>query len=147
MKVKSIIAIIFTCTLIVSTCVVSAVAYDHTYTAGYDYTAYGKVNSSTVFDMRFWHYSGNIYTKGINKAGVSTFMSLGASVYNSLSGNYITDRANNGVCANGSYRQVSCTDYRSTTPYVYYKHDCAIYGDTSGTNQSSVIAVKKQTVG
>ncbi len=147
MNIKRIIAIVFSCGLIASTCAVSVAAYDHTFRSGYDFTVYGKVNNSDVFNMRCYHKSGKIYTKGTNKAGISTYMSLGATVYDKSTGNYITDKANNGVCANGDDRQVACTDYRSTSKYVYYKHDCTIYGDTSGQNQSSKIAVRATTVG
>ena len=147
MNIKRIIAIVFSCGLIVSTCAVSVAAYDHTFRSGYDFTVYGKVNNSEVFDMRCYHKLGKIYTKGINKAGISTYMSLGATVYNKSTGGYITDRSYNGVCAKSDDKQVACTDYRSTNPYVYYMHDCTIYGDTSGQNQASKIATRATTVG
>lgn len=147
MNIKRIVAIAFSSVLIASTCVISVAAYGHTYVPGYEFTTYGKVNTSTVFNMDCKHASSRVHTKGTNKAGISTYMSVGATVYKKITGEYITDNANNGVCKNGSSKSVSCTDYRSTNTNVYYKHDCTIYGDTSGMNSSSKIATRVDTVG
>ena len=147
MNIKRIAAIVFSCGLIASTCAISVAAYDHTYVSGYDFTTYGTVNKTKVFNMDCWQNSGYIITRCNNKAGVSTYMSVGVAVYNKSTNACIKDKANNGVCANNKYRQTQCTDYRSISTNVYYKHDCTIYGDTTGKNLSSKIASRVDTVG
>ncbi len=149
MNIKRIITIVFSCGIIFSTCAISAVAGNHLFEVGYRFTEYGMVNNvSEVFAMKCYHQpsKGQIYTQGTNMADISTYMSLGVTVFNKSTGLIITDNANNGVCANDKYREVSCTDYRSKNTNVYYRHDCTIYGDTSGHNSSSMIATRSAIV-
>lgn len=147
MNIKRIVAIAFSSVLIASTCAISVAAYGHTYVPGYEFTTYGKVNKSKVFNMDCWQNAGYIITRGTNKAGVSTYLSVGASAYSKSTNGCVSDRANNGVCENNKYRQASCNDYRNISTNVYYKHDCTMYGDTSGANLSSKIATRVDTVG
>ena len=148
MRLKKCITSLFIGTVFSSVIAVSAYAYNHSYYSGYSYTDTAKATgtNTTVLSMREYHLSPYVYTSATNKSGSTVYMEVAAFTYKK-NGALVKSGSDSDVLSNNSGMFTSCSDYRSTSTNVYYKHTSAIYGNTNNPSASNRIASLSKTVG
>lgn len=148
MNIKRALAVLFSCTIVITTGAVSAAAYTHSYTSNYSYVDYGVATGTTTKVVKMTSRRSNpyIYTSSQNESGNSVYMETAAYTY-SKTGSLKKSDVQTGVCSNHSAIVATCSDYRATSTNVYYKHSFTIWGDTVNHTSSSKISSKTVTVG
>lgn len=145
MKTKKLITILLGVLLIASTCVVTAMGYNKTFSNGYSYSA---KDSKGYVKMEYMHTPNahvvNTYATNLNSTKTSIKVNLCAQAINKKTDKVKTESIATRTIAPNAKSGVGASDYRSTNTNVYYWHEVDIFGNLS---TSTIVSTVYKTVG